>query len=213
MKKVNSCFWGIIIAIVGVLFLGNTFEWWSVDIFFNGWWTLFIIIPSIYGLVNKEITSSLLGLAIGILLFLAAQSFIEWKAVGQAFIPIMLIIIGLTMALKPKNKVKLNSKGLPEYIGVFSGTSEKVNDTFKGANLVSVFGSVELDLTKAKIKEDIILECVTIFGGIDIKVPDDVKVKTSGVPIFGGLENKSSSNTGPKVIINYVAIFGGIDVK
>lgn len=213
MKKVGSIFWSLILIAVGVIFFGNLLEFWNLEIFFDGWWTLFIIIPSLYGFFKREWISSTLGLIIGILLLMAARDYIEWNIVGKAFIPILLIVIGISLIFKPKRHVSVNEKGLPEYIGVFSGNEEKITDTFKGAECVSVFGSVSLDLSKAKIKEDIIIECVAVFGGITIKLPDNVKVKTSGVPIFGGLENAVTNQDGPIVEINYVSIFGGVDLK
>ena len=175
---------------------------------------MFIIIPSIYGLFKKEWVSSLLGLIIGVLLLLACQDVIDWSMVGKSFIPLLLIIIGVLFVIKPKLKnVPINEKGLPEYIGVFSDNVDKVTGKFNGAELVSVFGGVELDLTKASIKKDIVIDCVSVFGGIDLKVPGNVVVKSSGVPIFGGIENKAAEDGEFTILINYVCIFGGIDIK
>lgn len=214
MKKESTTLWGILILAVGVIFLGNSFSWWNIDIFFDGWWTLFIIIPSIYGLIKKEWTSSIFGLIIGILLLLASQDIITWKVVWQSFFPIILILIGLSLIFKPKMKYpKVNHEGLQEYVGIFSTNETKITEEFKGARAVSIFGEVNLDLRKATIKEDIVIDCVSVFGGIDIKLPRNVRVKANGVPIFGGVENKCDEEDGPTIIINYVCVFAGIDVK
>lgn len=214
MKRFNSVFWGLIIIIVGVIFLGNTFALWNVAIFFKGWWTLFIIIPSIYGLFKKEWISSFLGISIGTLLLLASLDVIKWSMVGKAFIPIVLIIVGLSLVFRPKVKnTKMNTKGLPEYVGVFSGNEVKEKDKFTGASLVAVFGGVTFDLREAKIEEDVVIDCVSVFGGIDVIVPNNVKVKTTGVPLFGGAEDKSLGKEGPTVLVNYVCVFGGVDIK
>lgn len=219
MKKSESILWGIIIIIIGTLFLGNTLNIWDIDIFFKGWWTLFIIVPSIFGLIKEETwASSIIGISIGVLLLLATRDVIDWSMVWKLFVSILLIIIGLACIFK-RNGVKIkqiNKKGNPEYIGIFSGTEEKITDEFNGANCVSVFGSVTIDLTSATIKNDVVLECVSVFGGIDIKVPDNVIVKTNGVPVFGGAENKASQSSkkdSPTIYINYVCIFSGIEVK
>lgn len=217
MKDRNSIAWGILIILVGVLFLGNTFDWWSYRIFFNGWWTLFIIIPSLLGLCKRDsIFGSTLGLSIGILLLLACQDVIEWNMVGKIFIPILIIMIGFSFIFKPGVKVRNNGKGKKEYIGIFSGNEEKITDKFKGASCIAVFGAVELDLRNAIIEDDIVIDCVSVFGGVDIMVPDDVKIVSSGVPIFGGLENKAKQELNKKfktVYINYVCVLGGVDIK
>ena len=214
MKKVNSVFWGLLIIAVGIIFFGNNLELWNIDIFFKGWWTLFIIIPSIYGFFKKEYVSATLGVSIGVLLLLASRDIIKWSLVGKSFLPIVLIVVGVSMIFKPSIKnVSVNKKGQKEYVGVFAGNENKITDKFEGASLVAVFGGVTLDLTKAKISEDVVIDCVCVFGGIDILVPDDVNIVTSGVPVFGGAENKSDAKGKITVNVNYVCIFGGIDIK
>lgn len=222
MKKYsnNSVIWGVIIIIVGVIFLGNNLGIWNVDFFFKGWWTLFIIVPSLIGIFKKDgLLSSCLGLAIGILLLLASWDFIDWSMVGKIFIPILLILIGISFIFKPNiSKIKKNRvTGLDEYFGIFSSTEEKVSEKFQGARCVTVFGGVELDLTNAKIDEDIVIDCICVFGGVNIKVPNNVVIKTSGVPIFGGVENKYNDvNTVKRrktIYVNYVCVFGGIEIE
>lgn len=208
----RSIFWGVLLVIAGVLYLGNVTEIWNVNVFFKGWWTIFIIGPSIFGLFKKEFISSIFGIAIGVLLLLASRNIIEWDMVGKTFFPLVLIVIGLSILTKPKTN-KSNIKNSKEYIGIFGSNESKVVDKFNGTSIVSVFGGVDLDLSKSKITEDIVIECVSVFGGIDIRLPENVKVKTSGVPIFGGIEDKSEHGDGPTVNINYVCVFGGVDLK
>lgn len=112
----------LLIITVGIIFLGNNLNLWNIEIFFDGWWTLFIIIPSLIGLLKREtFIPSLLGLSVRVLLLLAAQKIIMWYMVGKVFIPIILIVVGLSMIFQPNISKKVNNKGLPEYIGVFSG--------------------------------------------------------------------------------------------
>ena len=55
----------------------------------------------------------------------------------------------------------------------------------------------------------------SVFGGITIKVPDNVIVKPIGTPIFGGVENRATQNKDSKITIhvNYTCIFGGIEIR
>ena len=219
-KNKGSLIFGIIILLLGVIFLGNSLSLWNIDIFFDGWWTLLIIIPSFIGMIkDKTYAPSFLVISVGILMLCACQDIIKWNMVGKLFIPLLLITVGLTVIFKPfhkKVKYSKNNNSKDDYIGVFSGTTEKVTGTCEDADIVAVFGSVELDLRNAKIENDITLECVTVFGGIDIKVPNNVIVKTSGVPIFGGMDNKYESEDSNKkvtIYVNYVSIFGGVDIK
>lgn len=213
-KKTSSILWGTLIIIIGIIFLGNNLNWWDFEIFFDGWWTLFIIIPSIISLVKERTYfSSTIFILLGILLFLSCQEIIEWKLIWQIMVPVFIILLGLSIILKPK-PVKKNSNQT-EYIGIFSGTEEKLKDNFEGSTCTAIFGGVDLDITEANIKEDTVIDCTSIFGGITIKVPDNVKVKVIGTPLFGGVENKAKQNKNNSITIyiNYLCIFGGIEVR
>lgn len=214
-KNRNTIFLGLFIIAIGIIFLGNNLNIWNIEIFFDGWWSLFIIIPSLKGLLKREdILSSILGLTIGILLLLAAQSLISWDMVGKIFIPTLIIVIGFSLVLKSTKKISQGESFT--FFGIFSGTEEKVTSKIANAKCIAIFGGIDLDLTKAKLKEDITIDCITIFGGTDIKVPENVEIKTSGVPFFGGVENLSNNETNndsKTIYINYVCLFGGIDIK
>ena len=213
MRNKSSKFWGLVLVVVGIMFLGNNLDWWNVNLFFRGWWTLFIIIPSIYGLFdNTDKTGSSISLIVGILLLLAEKDIISYGMMWKILFPIIIIIVGLSLICKTnlKRKMRENSK---EYVAVFSGVDEKIKEVVSDFKAISIFGSVELDLRKAKIEKDLYIEAVTVFGGIDLKLPENVKVQTSGVPIFGGVENKCLDNKeGVVVTIHYTCVFGGIDI-
>lgn len=218
-KKISDIVLGVILIAVGIIFLGNEFGFWNIELFFDGWWTLIIIIPSALGLFQHgSKLSSALGLLIGLLLLLASRNEISWSSVGKIFLPSLLILVGLSVIFKKNfNKGKINNKdNKSSYIAIFSGTEDNIsNETFLGTNITAIFGGVELNLKNAIITEDIVINCTTVFGGIDITLPDNVKVKTSGVPIFGGIENKkenSKEENSPTVYINYVCAFAGIDL-
>ena len=60
------------------------------------------------------------------------------------------------------------------------------------------------------------VELTAMFGGINLLVPQDWKVEVTGIPIFGGWENKTILNTNPDAPVLKVkcfVAFGGIEVK
>ena len=218
-KKIKDIILGVILVVVGVIFLGNEFGIWNIGLFFNGWWTLIIIIPSALGLFQHGTKlSSALGLLIGMLLLLAARDKISWSDVGRIFLPSMLILIGLSVIFKKNFKLgKIENKDdTNSYVAIFSGAEDTIsNEKFLGTNITAIFGGVELNLKNAIIDQDIVINCTSVFGGIDIILPDNVRVKTSGVPIFGGIENKRETikaENMPTVYINYVCAFAGVDI-
>lgn len=219
-KKISDIILGVILIILGIIFLGNEFDFWNIKLFFKGWWTLFIIVPSALGIWEKENRlSSFLGLLIGVLLLFATRDIIAWKSVGKIFLPALLIILGVSIIFRKKFKVEKNKskQNTKKYTAIFGASEEKIsNEEVLGTNVIAVFGGIELDLRQAIIKKDVVINCEAIFGGIDIILPDNVKVKTSGVPVFGGVENKKESSKEenvPTVYINYVCVFAGVDIK
>ena len=54
MKNISSVIWGIVLIVAGALFGLNALNITNIDIFFDGWWTLFIIVPCAVGLFTER---------------------------------------------------------------------------------------------------------------------------------------------------------------
>ena len=185
-----------------------------------------LVIPSLVGLINdKDKTSSLIFLIIGVWLFLAERDLIEYELLIKLLLPVILISIGLLLVFKDVlsingkeiKKINANNKENNNYIAVFGSQDLKFEDEkVENLDLKSLFGGIKLDLRDAKIEKDIVINTLSVFGGIDIYVPDDVKVKVSSTPFFGGVDvkrRKGDSKNEVTVYLNSVCIFGGVDVK
>ena len=90
MKRLNRVLWGIVLVALGVIFALNAFDIIKVDMFFDGWWTLFIIVPCVIGVVSgNDKTGNLVGLFIGVLLLLNCQGILTaatiWKLVRNVW--------------------------------------------------------------------------------------------------------------------------------
>ena len=100
MNKIANIVWGTLLVIVGVITSLNILEITNINIFFDGWWTLVIIIPCLINLVmNKYILINIIGLIIGIILLLCCQNILNFFIVLKLSIPVMLIILGLYFIL------------------------------------------------------------------------------------------------------------------
>ena len=79
MRRANNMIWGVILIIASIVLLLNSLGLTDISIFFSGWWTLFIIIPCFVGLLTgNDKTSNLIGLGIGVVLFLACRDAIAF---------------------------------------------------------------------------------------------------------------------------------------
>ena len=227
MKKFENIFWGILLIVIGVIIGSNALGITNINIFFDGWWTLFIIIPCLMGVIkDKEKTGSIIGLLIGIALLLGCQDILDFDIIWKLAFPTILVIIGLSIIFKDiiGGKVsseikKLNEKrnGDNSYCATFSGQNVKFdNEEFTGADLTAVFGGVKCDLRNAIINSDVVINTSSTFGGIEIYVPSNVKIKIKSMPIFGGVDNKANTKVDENshtIYINSTAIFGGVEIK
>lgn len=69
MKKIENTVIGLILIIIGVIIGLNAFHITNIDLFFDGWWTLFIIVPCFFGLFkDQDKTGNIIGLIVGIYL-------------------------------------------------------------------------------------------------------------------------------------------------
>ena len=230
MKQIKPIIWGIAIIALGVIFGGNALGLFSLDILFDGWWTLFIIIPSVVSLItDKDKIMSLGFIAVGVILLLAAQDVFSYDVAWKVILAVFLVAIGLSIIFRSlfhsKNdqevakkvaEAEKDGKTMDSQFAAFSGTDRVYKDeVFNGSNVAAIFGGVKLDLRNAKFTGDTVIKAFTLFGGIDIIVPNDVKVKLKSGFIFGGFsdDRKNTTDKGKYTIyIDAAGGFGGVTI-
>lgn len=105
-----------------------------------------------------------------------------------------------------------------DLVAIFSGTERKgVWYPARNMKILAAFGGVDLDFSKALLPPgDTYIDAMCVFGGVDIVVPEGVNLELSGVPIFGGIDNKYGDRRipgAPTLHVSAFALFGGIDIK
>lgn len=225
MKKSSSILVGIVLVAAGTLFALNALNITDIDIFFDGWWTLFIIIPGVTGLfTERDKTGSIIGIAVGVFLLLCCQGVLSFSVLWKLLVPAVVIVIGLKLVLTGifGNKANEMIAGIKENGGepktgcaTFSGCNLNYDgEVFEGAELTAAFGHVKCDLRTAIINADCAIQVSAIFGGIDIFVPDTVNVKVSSNCIFGGISNKTPPRKdAPTLYVSGTCMFGGVEIK
>ena len=226
MSKKNI-FWGVVLVLLGLIFGLNALGITDINVFFDGWWTLFIIVPCFVGLfTERDKTGNLIGLGIGVALLLACRDILSFQLLWKLLLPAVLVIVGFSIILKgtftdkAARQFVLENKNDPQardYCATFSG--QKLNfygERFNGARLNAIFGSVKCDLTGSVIDHDVVVDCCAVFGGIDVIVPENYRVKICANSIFGGVSEEKPHNKqegAVTVYINGSCVFGGVSVK
>lgn len=222
MKKFKSILLGVLLVTIGVVFALNSMEITNIDIFFEGWWTLFIIIPSLWGVFTEhDKTGPIIGFVIGVAFLLSARNIVDFSTLLKLIFPAILVILGVKIIFGAFFKKNADfPKQTPvgkEYTAVFSGQELNFDgEAFEGATLTAAFGGIDLDLRRAIIEKDVFINASAAFGGIDIFLPDNVNIKIKSSSIFGGVDCKRKHvriEGAYTVYIKADAAFGGIEVK
>ena len=104
---------------------------------------------------------------------------------------------------------------------IFGGTRRRIDSQdFQGGEAFAMFGGIELDLRKAaSTRDEIVIEVNAIFGGVEVRVPENWNVTVRGAGIFGGYEDKTMDTRAvpdakqPHLIVNGFAVFGGVTIQ
>lgn len=236
MKRSTTGFiWGLIIIALGVLIGAKAFGA-DFDIFFDGWWTLFIIIPSAIGLFERgNRTGSAIGLAIGIMLLSVAQGYIEWNMFGKLIVAFIFVVIGIKLIFDEsrRNKNGTESSYTYTYDSTNTDNTDNTNSTSSSSNTYSNNNNANFNSGSSGHSYDTNINAIfsgknlnysgmyfggvavtAIFGGIDINLRNaiiDKDVIIDVTAIFGGIDIYVPSNV--RVVSNCTAIFGGVDNK
>jgi predicted membrane protein len=116
-------------------------------------------------------------------------------------------------------------------LNLFHSSSLSNETDLNGHTSVTVFGGTRIDLTAVPIPiGETRINVVSIFGNADIRIPDDVAVRVSGVTILGGVKvrGRELSNGGfgvnhyqspdyssatRRLHIDATSIFSGVRIK
>jgi predicted membrane protein len=103
----------------------------------------------------------------------------------------------------------------------FMGGGDRVvrAQDFRGGDITAIMGGFGIDLRGAAIAGDsATINIFTLWGGVDLKVPEDWNVAVSGVPLLGVFTNSAHSlrqgdPAAKTLVVKGVAIMGGVEVK
>jgi predicted membrane protein len=235
-RRKNSSVWtGIfLLGVGGILLLdqlGIDFPWWLFK-----WYTFMIVLGIFIGAKHAfKNFGWLIVSGIGVV-FLLQDMYRDLPIKNFAW-PVILMAVGLLIIFRPKKAcydkenfqkkkymdvqlekpLNIENNDILDVVTIFGGVRKNIlTKTFRGGEIVSVFGGAEINLTQADIDTVAELEIVQIFGGTKLIIPSNWNVRSEAVAILGGVEDKreitSGTAAGKTLIIKGTTIFGGIDI-
>lgn len=210
---------GLFLIVFGIGFFMQQADLLDFTQVLSTWWPLALIIIGIIQLVNRTYSSAVSGLLFLLVgaLFLANQ-WVDFNVVAYLW-PVILIVIGFTFIFaRSKREGSQHTEQNINTFALFSGADVKSHSRdFAGGSVTTIFGGAEIDLRQADISEEAKMDLTAVFGGVSITVPENVQVQISGLPIFGGWEDKTVRQRGEDdfsvLKLNCLAICGGVEIK
>ncbi|MEG0894697.1 MAG: LiaF-related protein [Oscillospiraceae bacterium] len=210
MKKrnVTPLILGACFILAGIGYVGSEFFNWDFTLFFDGWWTLFIIVPSIISIISNGPRAFNIGtLLVGGLLLLWELDLLPNVNLGKIIFSVIIIYIGVVFIInfirgaRPVN----NNYG---YAQPNTGTnsSTQTNNTYTAPNINQSNGFVGGDVNDFPNYN-------SILSGLDVhNNSKDLKGARISA-ILGGCEiDFRNAIINQDITIYITAVMGGVDV-
>ena len=228
MKKFSNILWGLLLILVGLVIGLNSFGITDINIFFDGWWTMFIIIPCAIELFRSRYKIiNIIGIATGVAILLFCQGVFTLETLWKLCLPTVLVLIGLTLVFKDalfgkKNanfKRSDNNAGKEDTISSILGNKNIKYDgqVFYGNDLTAVLGNITCNLRNAIINEDVIINANATLGKVEIFAPQGINVEVKSTALLGGVKDmRRTSETlvnAPTIYVSGLCFLGSVEIK
>jgi predicted membrane protein len=221
MKKTlnGAVIFGIILVAAGVVFAGNELGVWNIHLFFDGWWTLFIIIPCLISMVQNGFNAgNIIGLCIGVFFLLQQQNIFWFHEYRKLIFPIIIVLLGVIIIFKHNDKNFIHHQSnQPGYGQTVTETpkAEEGNEQpqFHASpdivQMTAFFSGQDYESSHEPFNG---ADVKAFFGGIDLDIRNaviDKDVRIDALCLFGGIDILVPPNIPVKVLST--TIFGGVD--
>lgn len=237
-QRRGRIFAGFAIIIAAALFFLKELGYYIPEWVFT-WPTLLIVIGLISGVKHQfRHPAWIILLTIGGI-FLAGD-LISGFSFDRFKIPIILLVVGLVLVFKPRNRyrhyarykfrhhqwnVGANQCGYnssDDFVllnNVFAGVKKNViSKDFKGAEINNTFGGCELNLMQADIVNEAVITMHQTFGSVKLIIPSNWVIKSDVVCVFGGIEderppvNVVGAPNGKTLVLRGRIVMGAVEI-
>jgi hypothetical protein len=207
---------GLVVLTAGVVFWLDQIDRLEAEDYLQ-WWPLAVIVVGLFHLLDRRIAAAAVWVAVGtffLLPLLGYESPDIWILI--AIWPLLISVAGVTLivqAVRPRP-----AGGGPGFrtVAVMAGNVRHVVMPTTGGEAVAVMGGCEIDISRsALIGNEMVIDVLTFWGGVGIRIPRGWKLVNQVAPILGGLEDKTdlAADGAPRVIVRGAAIMAGVEVR
>lgn len=214
---------GLLIILVGVVFTLDNLNLAEANDYLRYWPAGLIAI----GLAKLWEVRTGRGSALGGGLFIIAGVWMlldSMDLIDVSFLdfwPLLLVMVGGMIVWQGirgrQHRATASTDATVNAIAVLSGVNRGSNSTaFRGGELTAFMGGCEIDLRQASINGEAVIDVFAMWGGIEIRVPENWTVIGRVTPLLGGFEDQTRPTQGAtahKLVVRGVVLMGGVEVK
>ncbi len=193
----------------------------------RAYWQYWPALPLCFGLIKLALGHTQGEKALGILLVVfgggqLARVFGYWSPGPADAVALSLIGVGAFFVVRglfgrDEQGARTDASDWISAFAVLAGFERSNNSqNFKGGDLTAVMGGCEIDLRKASMRAPASMDVFVMWGGIEVKVPEDWTVEMRGIPILAGFVDKSrppAVASEKRLVIRGMALMGGVEIK
>lgn len=213
---------GLVVVAVGVLLLLSNLGLGD----FSPWQYApsLLIVLGLWALIRSGFRGSIgpwVLIGVGVAIQLSVLDEVP-DVVRGAIWPVLIIFTGLLLIATRASfgdrdsSARRSGDGL-NHVAVFNGVTDQVDGPFTGLQVTTLFGGADYDLRGARVERPpAVIDVTCMFGGVELRVPEDWTVHNDVLALFGGVEDK---RRGPRaegeVTVSFrgTVMFGGLTIK
>lgn len=207
---------GLFLVVVGVFLLFQNLDLLPRLPYWLTTWPMILVALGIFNLISGNRTAAIILIGIGALFILQDIYYIRFRD----YWPVILILLGIAFIFRQRSESKgtIVDENYFDALNIFGGGNQRIaSHKLQGGKVTSIFGGSEIDLRESKVVNGSVIDIFTLFGGTEIKVPNDWNVKVEVTSILGGFADKRSNinitESSPVVIIKGTAMLGGGEIS
>ena len=213
---------GLTILALGILWTLDSMDILESE-YYTQFWPVAVILVGAARLVDPRASksSAIVFMAFGGFLLFATLSHFRFSF--SNLIPLGIALLGAKLVWDALGRKRADASyddpnSVVHAFAMMAGIHhQSTSQSFRGGDANAIMGGVELDLSKAQMKdgEEAVLDAFAMWGGIEIRVPENWRIVGQVMPLLGGFDNKTrtASTTGPVLIIRGAAVMGAVEVK
>jgi len=220
MSAGRSLVGGALVAL-GAIFLLDAAGVMDAGGILGKWWPcLFIALGFVQAFSEKRVSGVAAFLVVGGALLLAVSTGLLGDTAWAVTWPILVVLAGAWL-LSGWGRARRGAGHDPEFsrLSVFNSVRVASRaEALRRVGLTAVFGKLRLDLTGARPDPSgARLSATSVFGHIDVIVPEGWAVEVRGLPIAGAWDDTVSRRgvgpNSPRLDVHVLAVIGGVEVK